>query len=69
MSVKDGSATTEVLTTAEVADRFRVGQRTVYRWLESGKLQGFQTPGGHWRIRVDSVMALFQEMVKQEPSA
>lgn len=65
--MKDNSATTEVLTTAEVAERFRVGQRTVYRWLESGKLEGFQTPGGHWRIKVDSVMALFQKMVKSEP--
>lgn len=59
----------EILTTKEVATLFRVGQRTVYRWLDSGKLEGFQTPGGHWRVHGYSVNELFKRMVKSEPSA
>ena len=59
--------TTEVLTTAEVAERFRVGQRTVYRWIQNGRLDAFQTPGGHWRVKVDSVMELFRSMMREEP--
>lgn len=58
--------TVEVFTTAEVAAKFRVGQRTVYRWIEHGKLDAFQTPGGHWRVRGDSVMRLFAETMEQE---
>lgn len=59
--------TNEILTTSEVAKRFRVGQRTVYRWIEKGRLDAFQTPGGHWRVKGDSVMRLFQSMMLHEP--
>lgn len=57
----------EIFTTSEVAAKFRVGQRTVYRWIDKGRLDAFQTPGGHWRVRGDSVMRLFQSMMHQEP--
>lgn len=43
---------------SEVAAIFRVDARTVKRWLVSGSLNGFQTPGGHWRISEESVQAL-----------
>ena len=56
----------EILTTSEVATYFRVGQRTVYRWIEKGRLTAFQTPGGHWRVRGDSVAELFRSMTVQE---
>lgn len=59
----------EILTTAEVAVLFRVGQRTVYRWIKGGRLEAFPTPGGHWRVRGDSVSALFRSMMHQEPPA
>lgn len=57
----------EILTTREVAELFRVGQRTVYRWIENDRLEAFQTPGGHWRVRGVSVMSLFRSMMHQEP--
>lgn len=59
----------EILTTSEVAGLFRVGQRTVYRWLATEKLEGFQTPGGHWRVYGHSVQRLFKSMVRTEPPA
>lgn len=59
----------EILTTDEVAKMFRVGQRTVYRWIAAQKLDAFQTPGGHWRIRGESVRRLWESMMVQEPAA
>lgn len=60
------SAQPEVFTTSEVAAKFRVGQRTVYRWIEKNRLEAFQTPGGHWRVKGESVMRLFQSMMSHE---
>lgn len=59
----------EVFTTAEVAEKFRVGKRTVYRWIEKGRLDAFQTPGGHWRVKGASVMNLFAQMTRHEDAA
>jgi excisionase family DNA binding protein len=46
---------TEYLKPSEAADLLRVNPRTVKRWLQEGRLAGFQTPGGHWRVTVASV--------------
>lgn len=35
-----------LLTTAEVADLFRVGTTTVARWAHAGRLPFIRTPGG-----------------------
>ena len=48
----------EYLRPAEAARLLRVDPRTVNRWAAEGKLRGFRTPGGHWRVSVDSVRAL-----------
>jgi excisionase family DNA binding protein len=47
-----GVAAEEVLTVAEVAQRLRVGQESVRRWLREGKLRGVRTGTvrGGWRI-------------------
>jgi len=42
----------------EAAARLRVDARTVKRWAQSGRLAGFRTPGGHWRISGESVRAM-----------
>lgn len=34
----------------EAAALLRVDARTAKRWAQQGKLDGFRTPGGHWRI-------------------
>lgn len=40
-----------LLTTTEVAKRFRVDTSVVRRWVSSGKLKpAVTTPGGHYRF-------------------
>jgi excisionase family DNA binding protein len=34
----------------EAARHLSVDKATVIRWIRAGKLAGWQTPGGHWRI-------------------
>lgn len=55
-----GAATkpVEYLKPSEAADLLRVNPRTVKRWLQDGRLTGFQTPGGHWRVAAESVQRL-----------
>lgn len=45
-----------LLTTTEVAERFRVDTSVVRRWVASGKLKpSIKTPGGHYRFDEDSL--------------
>lgn len=44
----------------EAADLLRVDARTVKRWAQQGRLAGFQTPGGHWRIDEDAVRIMLR---------
>jgi excisionase family DNA binding protein len=41
------------LTLPEVAAEYRVGKKTIYRWLklEKNPLRGIKLPGGDWRFR------------------
>jgi excisionase family DNA binding protein len=39
-------------TSGEVAGICAVSKTTVARWIASGKVSAFQTPGGHRRVRV-----------------
>lgn len=41
----------EVLTTFEAADFCHTSYMSVKRWIWSGNLKAFKTPGGHFRIR------------------
>lgn len=50
-----------LLTPAEVAARFRVDPRTVWRWANTGKLASVRTPGGHHRYRETEINTLLQE--------
>lgn len=47
-----------LLTTTEVAKRFRVDTSVVRRWVASGKLTpSIVTPGGHYRFDETSLAA------------
>ena len=39
----------------EVAKYFDVSDRTVYLWIEHGHLATELTPGGQWRITIESI--------------
>lgn len=56
---------TELYTADEVAVRFNVDKRTVYRWLNSNRLHGIRTPGGHHRVPGSEIMRLLEGMVEQ----
>lgn len=40
----------KIFTPAQIADLLQVAEKTVYRWLDSGKLRGVKL-GRLWRIR------------------
>lgn len=45
-------------TTSQVATLFSVTAETVRDWIERGTLEAIRTPGGKFRITVESVKAL-----------
>jgi len=55
----------EMLTTKEVGEIMGVHFSTVGRWIDSGKLKGIITPGGHRRIREKDLVQYFKS--KQIP--
>ncbi|MFB4273081.1 helix-turn-helix domain-containing protein [Nonomuraea sp. GTA35] len=48
----------DLLTSVEVADRFRVDFKTVNRWADAGKVPCFRTPGGQRRFHRGDIDAL-----------
>jgi len=48
----------KVYTTREAAKMLDVSLRTVQLWVENGSLSAWRTPGGHRRIRADSLDAM-----------
>jgi len=57
-----------LLTRAEVAEIFQVSPSTVTRWAEAGKLPSVKTLGGHRRYEAKAVIALAQDLMKEEAS-
>ena len=49
-----------LLTSAQVADLFRVDPKTVTRWAKAGKLTSIRTLGGHRRYRESEVRSLLE---------
>jgi excisionase family DNA binding protein len=49
-----------------VAEIFQVSPSTVTRWAEAGKLPSVKTLGGHRRYEAKAVMALAQQLIKEE---
>jgi excisionase family DNA binding protein len=48
----------------EIADRLKVTRRSVYHWLNSGKLSGLKA-GQYWRITEDDLIGF---MKQQKPA-
>ncbi len=47
----------ELLTIAEVAERWKISRRTVERYIQAGKLKAVKLPGGAYRIRPEDAEA------------
>ena len=39
-----------LVTSAEAATLLKVGEPSIRRWLSKGRIHGFKTPGGQYRI-------------------
>lgn len=48
------------LTTAEIAQHCHVTNRAVLKWIETGKIKAYRTPGSHARINVDDFIAFLK---------
>lgn len=46
--------------TADVAKRLGISLQTVQRWVDSGRLKAWKTPGGHRRIDAQSAESVFE---------
>lgn len=57
------------VTTAEAAQFFHVGRRTIMRWADSGKLPCMKTLGGHRRYRFSDLRELYEQEMRVEALA
>lgn len=53
---------------AEAGRRMSVDKATVIRWIRAGKLEGWQTPGGHWRIPLTEVERIRSASGREQPA-
>jgi excisionase family DNA binding protein len=49
------------LTTSETAERLGYGRDAVRGMCESGQLEAYRRPGGHWRIPEQSVQRFVED--------
>ena len=47
----------------EVAERLKVSRRSVYQWLNSGKLNGLKA-GQYWRITEEEIIGFMKKLHK-----
>ncbi len=59
--VSDSENGRRFFTTSEVARYCAVTNDGVLKWIKSGKLRAFSTPGGHYRVAMDDFRAFLQK--------
>jgi len=62
------NATDHLLTSAEVAEQYRVSTMTVRRWVAAKRLEAIRLPGGQLRFRRSDVDALGQPTDDDDPA-
>ena len=60
--------TKDYLTTGQAAVLFSVDPDTVLRWIKTGKIPAYRTPGGHYRIHRDVFLTRITEETCQIPN-
>lgn len=58
----------EYLTTFQAAKLLSVTPDAVLKWIKSGKLLAYRTPGGHYRIKQSNITKLLEEGVTSSTS-
>lgn len=53
----------------DAAEMFGVTRWTVLRWLKSGALRGYRTPGGSFRVDRESALAALQTPIRPDRKA
>lgn len=43
------------LTVTQAAERLGIHRETLKRGLRAGRVHGYQTPGGHWRVTLEEI--------------
>lgn len=59
--LKTPPADDPTLTTRDAANLLGISVSTAQKWIESGALESWKTPGGHRRMRRSAVVALLEE--------
>jgi len=59
--MKIGKDKNEPLTTGEIAKFCHVTHRGVLKWVASGKLKAYRTPGNHSRVSIEDFLHFLQE--------
>jgi excisionase family DNA binding protein len=49
------------LTTGDAARHLSVSPNTIKRWIAAGAMRAYTTPGGHWRIPLESFERFLSE--------
>ena len=57
------------LTTRDAARLLGISVSTAQKWIESGALESWKTPGGHRRMRQSAVIALLEERTAMSADA
>lgn len=55
----------KLLTTAEVALLFGVGDRTIRIWAEKNWIPALHNPSGHWKFSATEIMQTYQECLQE----
>jgi len=61
MSNSEGDSGRRFFTTSEVARYCAVTNDGVLKWIKSGKLRAFSTPGGHYRVSAEDFRAFLEK--------
>ena len=56
-------------TIPQAANICSVGRTTMWRWVKTGELKGFPTPGGQYKIRKEDLKYFIREQMKHLPAA
>ncbi len=56
------SVKTRALSTGTIAASCGVNRATVLRWIKNGKLAAYITPGGHHRVRAETLCQFLTDM-------